>query len=374
MNLLIIGHRQHGKSDVGELLAKALNTVAHDSSWFACERVVYPALKEQYGYTSPKEAYDDRMNHRQEWFELIEAYNHVPDRLTRAILTEGKIYVGMRSRKEFEGSKHHFDHVIWVDASRRVSDEESTSMKLNRNDADYVLDNNGPLTALPDQITNLLRWLADRIPKDEESLLVYGIDPRHHLGRGTLSEYVLEQLLSGNHDELEKHLGDLHGQGTDKPMSPMRLRESLSTLEENDMGILDTNHFEGSMVMGNYDQVSLVTNNEDGVSITAVDPSIYETSFNNLQVRIGEWADETLSKETDGPKFDLIVDQLRALVEDLHCPEDWAEALLLLMQGMNEAGLKMHEDIMPAAYRQLQIMKDRTYYTNDHGDLQWISK
>lgn len=374
MNLLIIGHRQHGKSDVGELLAKALNTKAHDSSWFACERVIYPELKERYGYTSPVEAYHDRMNHRQEWFELIEAYNDEPDRLTRAILDEGKIYVGMRSRKEFEGSKHHFDYVIWVDASERKTDEESTSMKLNRNDADYVLDNNGTLTDLPYQISELLKWLAVRIPKEEQRLLVYGIDPRHHLARGTISQYILEQLLAGNETEMEEHLGSLYGQGSDEPMSPMRTMESISNLEDNELGILNKSHFEGSRAMGNYDQVSLVNTGADGVSIVAADSSFYEVSFNNLQRRVGDWADEALSKETDGPKFDILVDQLRALVEDLHCPEDWAEALLLLMQGMNEAGLTMHEDIMPAAYRQIEAMKKRTYYTNDHGDLQYITK
>jgi len=64
MNVLLIGHRQHGKTDVGALLAKVLNTTAHDSSWFACERVVYPVLKEKYGYTNPQECYDDRQDHR----------------------------------------------------------------------------------------------------------------------------------------------------------------------------------------------------------------------------------------------------------------------------------------------------------------------
>jgi hypothetical protein len=199
MNLLIIGHRQHGKTDVGKLLAEALNTQAHDSSWFACVNVIFSALKERHGYATPKEAYDDRMNHRQEWFELIEAYNTVPDRLTRAILTQGTIYVGMRSRMEFEGSKQHFDHVIWVDASKRVPEEENTSMKLNENDADYVLDNNGPLSAMKDQIARLLLWLIKHMPSSHYRELVYGsrdaystrslvaeMDPDHHLARGTL--------------------------------------------------------------------------------------------------------------------------------------------------------------------------------------------
>lgn len=159
MNLLIIGNRQHGKTNVGNLLAEALDTVAKDSSWFACENVIYPALKDLYGYKSPKETHDDRDNHRQEWFELIEEYNSEPDRLTKAILEQGSIYVGMRSRMEFEGSRRHFDYVVYVDASDRVPEEPTTSMKLTKEDADYVLDNNGPKANLQKQIDKLVEWL-----------------------------------------------------------------------------------------------------------------------------------------------------------------------------------------------------------------------
>lgn len=363
MNLLLIGHRQHGKSDIGKLLAKALGVVAHDSSLFAAEHVVYPQLRDLYGYASPEEAYNDRDNHRQEWFEIIQNYNSQPDRLTRAILKEGNIYIGMRSRWEFEGSKRHFDHVIWVDASQRVPEEPKTSMELTQADADYVLDNNGTKADIPVQISRLLTWLAQRIPKEQQRVLVYGIAPEHHLARGTLGEYILEQIISGNEEEVVKQLGELYGPGTDKKLSPAHLRNTL-----------ETNHFEDSRAMGNYDQVSLVTNNPDGVSIVAVDPSTYETSFNNLQKRVGDWADETFAQETDGPKFDLLVDSLRSLVEEMKCPEDFAEAMLILMQGMNEAGFKMHEDIMPAAYRQMEIMKRRVYYVNDHGDLQYTTQ
>lgn len=88
MNLLIIGHQGHGKTDVGQKLAELLKTTAHDSSWFMCERVIYPALKDKYNYESAAECHSDRGYHRQEWFELIEAYNSEPDRLTRAILAE----------------------------------------------------------------------------------------------------------------------------------------------------------------------------------------------------------------------------------------------------------------------------------------------
>jgi len=193
MNLLIIGHRQHGKTDVGKILAKAMNTTAHDSSWYVAENVVYPKLKEKYGYTSAAECHADRGNHRQEWFEIIEDYNHEPDRLTRAILSEGSIYVGMRSRMEFIGSKHHFDYVVWVDASKRAPLESQESMRLGKEDADYVLDNNGSKEDLLPEIGRFLLWLTTQ----SESRQVASIDPVHYAARDILHQYVMENLVSG---------------------------------------------------------------------------------------------------------------------------------------------------------------------------------
>lgn len=208
MNILLIGHRQHGKTDVGHLLAKVLNTTAHDSSRFMCERVIFPALKDKYGYATPQECYDDRGNHRQEWFEMIEAYNDEPDRLTRAILAEGSIYVGMRSRMEFAGSNQHFDFIVWVDASKRVPEEPSTSMKLTKEDADYVLDNNGPFENLPHEIAKLVTWMHETEGNDRMKA-TYDLDVAHHLARGTLDQAVLRAMLSGQEDELVRRLSEL---------------------------------------------------------------------------------------------------------------------------------------------------------------------
>ena len=234
MNLLIIGYRQHGKSDVGAMLAEQLDTVAHDSSWYACQNVIYPILKDRYGYASPQAAHDDRMNHRQEWFELIEAYNTEPDRLTKAILREGTVYVGMRSRMEFEGSKHHFDHVIWVDAAGRVPAEDAVSMKLTMTDADYVLNNNGLIECLPEAVSALVRWLALHITSQEPNITVCGIDPLHHRARGTLPSYIAEQILLANTNSPAASLhsvasiDELAGGNSDKPFTPMMLGRGLT--------------------------------------------------------------------------------------------------------------------------------------------------
>lgn len=160
MKLLILGHKESGKSLIGKMIAAKLNTGWMDSSTYCLERVVYPALKDVYGYKTPLDALVDKPNRRQEWFEIIAAYNEVPDRLSLEILASHDIYVGMRNRREYEGSKYLFDNIIWVDAAGRVEPEPSTSMELSEDDAEITLDNRGRKEDLNEQIDNLLRYLG----------------------------------------------------------------------------------------------------------------------------------------------------------------------------------------------------------------------
>lgn len=159
MKILIIGHKGSGKTHIGDLLSKQLGVQYMDSSGYCFDHVVYPALKEKYGYHSKEEAIADKDNRRADWFQLISDYNYVPDRLTLEILKDHNIYVGMRNRREFEGSHHHFDLRIWIDASERIEDEPITSMELNKNDAMYVIDNNGTKKELLTEIEFLVNLI-----------------------------------------------------------------------------------------------------------------------------------------------------------------------------------------------------------------------
>ena len=103
-----------------------------------------------YMYDSPEECYEDRHNHRRLWFDLISAYN-TPDkaRTAREMLEQGyDMYVGMRSREEFEAAKGLFDLVIWVDRSDHLPNESKESMQLTEADADFTIPNNRSLRDL----------------------------------------------------------------------------------------------------------------------------------------------------------------------------------------------------------------------------------
>ena len=97
------------------------------------------------------ECYADRVNHRQDWYEQIKAFN-TPDaaRLAREIYADNDIYVGMRSEVELNAVRDErlFDYSIWVDRSKHVSPEPSTSCSVTKEMANYVIDNNGTLEQL----------------------------------------------------------------------------------------------------------------------------------------------------------------------------------------------------------------------------------
>lgn len=162
MKLLLIGDRGAGKTTIGEMIQHRTGMIPHDSSQFALKHVIFPALKDQYDYQTPQQCYDDRHNHRQEWFDLIVEYNDPPDRLAREILAAGDIYVGMRSRREFEHARYLFDVVAWIDAQGRVTSEDRTSMELAPQDSDYIINNQGSIDQLPTEIDGFVIWLNSR--------------------------------------------------------------------------------------------------------------------------------------------------------------------------------------------------------------------
>ena len=63
-------------------------------------------------------------------------------RLSKDILNKYDCYVGMRDSEEFNNSKDLFDVVIWVDASKRIIEGDSTN-KISIDEAHIILTNNG---------------------------------------------------------------------------------------------------------------------------------------------------------------------------------------------------------------------------------------
>lgn len=151
--ILVIGHAQHGKDTVCEMLRDTHGFKFLSSSMVALDEIIWPSLR--HTYKDKDECFADRVNHRALWFELIKLHDdHDPMRLTRTVLSKADIYCGMRQRKQLVAAKAEgaFDFILWVDGSLRHPAEPSSSMELNEKDADMVVDNNEDL-----------KWLAESV-------------------------------------------------------------------------------------------------------------------------------------------------------------------------------------------------------------------
>lgn len=172
--LAIIGHAGHGKDTAATILANLFGLRFRSSSDFCLKTVVYPALKDKYGYRSEYECRADKKNRRADWFTAISEFNAAdPARLGRQLMTENDIYCGIRSRREFEAccSAGLFDAVLWIDRSKLEPSEPPTSMELDATMATIVVPNNHGIDELE---ANLELAMEQVYGKIAVASIVYG--------------------------------------------------------------------------------------------------------------------------------------------------------------------------------------------------------
>lgn len=168
MKLMVFGYKRHGKDTACEYLRDRYGLTFASSSYSACEIFLFDQLKEKYGYSTVQACFDDRHNHRSEWFDAIRAYND--DDLTRLagqIFAGNDIYCGIRNKEEFDAAKSAgmFDVGVWIDAGKRLPPEDASSMTLSMADADIVIDNNGTLKTLYAHLDGFYQRLFERVPE-----------------------------------------------------------------------------------------------------------------------------------------------------------------------------------------------------------------
>jgi len=151
MNILIIGHARHGKDTVAEFLNEIFGLTFMSSSQAAADIFIYDQLKVKYGYETPEECFEDRMNHRAEWYDLICGYNKADGAaLAKEILERTDIYVGMRSSIEIEACIENdlFDLIVGVYDPRKPHEpEDSFNIDLFA-EADIIIPNGSSLEDL----------------------------------------------------------------------------------------------------------------------------------------------------------------------------------------------------------------------------------
>ena len=161
--LLIIGHMRHGKDTVAEMIEKFTGMSFKSSSEMAAEIFIYDELKDKYGYTSFIECFEDRMNHRAEWHDLIKNYNY-PDKakLAKEILRHNDMYVGMRSQAEIDKCIEDkvFDMIIGVfDPDKPLEPKDSFDINLFAS-SDIIIPT-GDLETVREKVRKLCVYLLD---------------------------------------------------------------------------------------------------------------------------------------------------------------------------------------------------------------------
>ena len=161
--VLIIGNMRHGKDSLAEILNDQFGLKFKSSSQAAAEIFIYDELKEKYGYQTPEECFEDRMNHRPEWYQMICDYNkNDRAKLAKGILELADCYVGMRDRDEIKECirQELFDLIIWVDASKRLPLESADSFNIDPSCADIILENNGTFEEFKEKVMRLGKILS----------------------------------------------------------------------------------------------------------------------------------------------------------------------------------------------------------------------
>jgi dephospho-CoA kinase len=156
--VLIIGHARHGKDTVASILHEEYKLTFKSSSQAASEIFIYDLLKDKYGYKSPEECFDDRVNHRAEWYNLICDFNkNDRARLAKEIMKTSDIYVGMRDNAEIEECIRQgvFDSVIGVfDPRQPLESPDSFNINLWQK-SDFIIPNAGTIEDLRRKIKNI---------------------------------------------------------------------------------------------------------------------------------------------------------------------------------------------------------------------------
>lgn len=162
LKLMIMGHSNHGKDTVCNMLLEKANYSFKSSGELATELFIFDQLKRKYGYFSAQECHKDRHNHQKEFFDAIVKYN-TPNlaKLGSKLLAEYDVYNGVRNIHEFHALKqgNFFDVSIWVDALNRKPPEAASSITVHRDLATIVLDNNGTADQLNESVDTLLWFL-----------------------------------------------------------------------------------------------------------------------------------------------------------------------------------------------------------------------
>ena len=180
MKLMIMGYGRHGKDTVAEYLRDHYGMTFESSSHAAAE-ALFPLLETLFPFDDVEHAFQCRhwtldcldndsyprevrkIPYRKIWYEAIRLLNSGdPTTLAKKIFAKSDLYVGIRSKEEFDACRKEglFDIAIWVDRSAHAPTEARGSCSVSWKDAEYLINNNGTLENTYRNIDELMEILG----------------------------------------------------------------------------------------------------------------------------------------------------------------------------------------------------------------------
>lgn len=161
MRIAVCAYGRHGKNSVSKLLFKMTGLRYPKSTSEAAAELVFSHLKESHDYKTVKQCWEDRHNHRSTWAKIIWEHNSpLGITLYADMVRDGcDILDGIRQADELSACVYHgiVDLTVWVDASKRMPPEDSSSCTVGPDDCQHVIDNNGTLEQLEDNVARFVK-------------------------------------------------------------------------------------------------------------------------------------------------------------------------------------------------------------------------
>lgn len=165
MNVMILGHKQHGKTTVGTILRNVYGFTVLD----ATEKLIEVAKR--YVRDNPTKAGMtlQGFNYALEYGKdsvrrlLKEALTHYTkddkSRFIREHFQLSDVYAGCRSSEEYQADTSLYDMVLWVRDTRKPEDDPTMEIEYDP-DTMWLIDNSGTYAALEHSIKRALHQRA----------------------------------------------------------------------------------------------------------------------------------------------------------------------------------------------------------------------
>lgn len=119
--IAILGYSGAGKDTMAEILRDWYGYTYTQATRYILENFLW----ERYGlkdkYDTQDEAYKDRVNHREEWYNMICDINSLdPATIAKSIFAESNIYCGIRSFRELDSAFDSIDKIYWINCGKRI--------------------------------------------------------------------------------------------------------------------------------------------------------------------------------------------------------------------------------------------------------------